>query len=639
MMRNVTKSPIVGQSDIIANIIASGLKLENLLDIGTGNGNAARAFRDAGVKVTATGYDVDAYVDDVEAAFEGIRLVQNVDICDMHQFEDNSFDAIWCAHVLEHVFDTARALEEVKRVLKPDGYFFVSVPPFKHNVVGGHVNPGWNLGILMYVLAASGFDLSHGAFIRHGYNITAIVRKGKPLGRSLRFSNGDIEQLAAEGRFPRGFPAKQGFDGNLHSWNWTWHIEPELKEKKPAAEDLPSQAVARHASDDRPLTIGFFVPWITISRGGTENVGHMMANAMAARGHAVHIFTFDDQKGPSVWPLNESIQLHHLPTAATAVADSRILFTLAARNLDLIVGLHMNRTLLRYVRFARKLNIPVVLSEHIDPRFPRRIGSFTERERLAAFHGATRVHLLSDAFAADLPDFLQCKIAVIPNTVREADEVADPAPNVGRKVVITVARLVPRKNMSRLVEEFAAIASHVQDWDLKIIGDGPQQEALERRVTEWDMQDRIHFTGAVSDPYPHLAASQIFVLPSLFEGFPMSSLEAMAHGLPIIGYRSCNGINTQVVDAENGYLVANSTQFGTLGAAMRTLMEQAETRKRMGGNALQRFRNLYSNQNVADQWERLFQEAVDTYRGVEELPLEVKLSAFLEFELDENESG
>ncbi|MDO6591633.1 MULTISPECIES: glycosyltransferase family 4 protein [Rhodobacterales] len=138
------------------------------------------------------------------------------------------------------------------------------------------------------------------------------------------------------------------------------------------------------------MKISFIVPWITKGRGGTENVGQLMANAMADRGHDVHIYTFDDQKGPSKWPLNSCIWLHHLAERDDAKSNNQMTIALAEPCPDLIVGLHMNRTLLRYTVAAQKICVPLVLSEHIDPHFPNRLGVFCDEERQAAFVGATR---------------------------------------------------------------------------------------------------------------------------------------------------------------------------------------------------------------------------------------------------------
>ncbi|MDJ0766390.1 MAG: glycosyltransferase [Myxococcota bacterium] len=377
--------------------------------------------------------------------------------------------------------------------------------------------------------------------------------------------------------------------------------------------------------------IAFFVPWITESRGGTENVGQMMANAMASRDHDVHIFTFDDERKPSVWPLADSIVLHHLETGDSSAADGRMLTSVAQVMPDLIVGLHMNRTFLRYVKCARKLGVPIVLSEHIDPRFPERLGTFSREERLIAFHGATRIHLLVEAFRATLPDHMQDKVRVIPNTVPPARNLADPKGNPKeKKTLVTVARLVPRKNILRLIEEFALAAFEVPEWQLQIIGDGSQMNELAELTEKLDIQRSVEFVGEISDPYAYLEQAHCFVLASLFEGFPMSSLEAMAHGLPIVGYDVCNGINVQVVHGENGLLVHKSSQRGALAQALLSMLSNDDLRVGMGTASLKRYEMLYSNKTVFNQWETLFIEAADDHRDLKRPELRTLLSAELD---------
>jgi len=376
--------------------------------------------------------------------------------------------------------------------------------------------------------------------------------------------------------------------------------------------------------------IAFFVPWITQSRGGTENVGHMMANAMAERGHDIHVFTFDDERRPSEWPLNPAIALHHLETAQDAAADSRMVVAVAQVSPDLIVGLHLNRTFLRYVRCARKLGVPIVLSEHIDPHFPERIGANTRRERLTAFHGAARIHLLGDAFRDALPDHLKARAKVIPNTVPPARNLANPANGKKHNTLITVARLVPRKNMARLVDEFGRIAKDFPEWKLQILGDGEQKPELMKQAGTLGISGQVKFVGEVLNPYNYLEKAQCFVLPSLFEGFPMSSLEAMAHGLPIVGYKICNGINVQVVDGENGRLVEESSRDGALATALADLLDDADKRARMGQASLARYNALYSNEVVFAAWERLFLDALSDPQTVGRPSLETVLEARLD---------
>jgi SAM-dependent methyltransferase len=229
-MTDDSLSGIPGQADIVENIIASSHDIGRLLDIGFGGGHVSKKFSDAGIKVTATGFDIDRYGVGNRLVGTDIEVLEGVDICDMSQFADNTFDAIWCSHVLEHVMNTGRALEEVRRVLRDEGLFFVSVPPFKHEVVGGHIHPGWNVGILLYVLLANGFDASEGEFIRHGYNIAGVVKNRKKTEHleRLKYASGDLELLMEAGVVPPGIEFTQGVDGNRININWSWRIEPSL---------------------------------------------------------------------------------------------------------------------------------------------------------------------------------------------------------------------------------------------------------------------------------------------------------------------------------------------------------------------------------------------------------------------------
>lgn len=377
------------------------------------------------------------------------------------------------------------------------------------------------------------------------------------------------------------------------------------------------------------LRIGFVIPWISQGRGGTENVGQMMANAMAARGHQVRIWTFDDQRRPTRWPLHPAIELQYLEEAADPAADSRCVVAIAEWGPQLLVGLHMNRTLLRYARWGMRIGVPTVLSEHIDPRMPARIGTSTETERLAALHGATLVHLLTEAFRDMTPAPLRPKLRVIPNTADDARVQADPVGPQGGGRIATVARLVPRKNVARLLEEFAICARTRPGWVLDVIGDGPERAPLRKMAQDLGIADQVTFHGHVEGPYPLLEKMQLFVLPSLFEGFPMSTLEAMAHGLPLIGFAACNGVNEQIVDGVNGRLVPDSGVPGALAQAMGGLMDDADLRAAMGRASRARYESEYANEPVFDRWEALFREAAAMAPTPRRLDLTTQLASAL----------
>jgi hypothetical protein len=99
--------------------------------------------------------------------------------------------------------------------LRDDGVLAVTVPPAKHEIVGGHLTL-WNEGLLIYNLILAGFDCSEARVGVYGYNLSVIVRKRKTDAPRLSMDHGDIERLARY--FP--LPVAQGFDGRIGNLNW-----------------------------------------------------------------------------------------------------------------------------------------------------------------------------------------------------------------------------------------------------------------------------------------------------------------------------------------------------------------------------------------------------------------------------------
>lgn len=194
-----------------AKRLLSDPKITSVLDIGAGAGTHARLFAAAGKEVVA--------VDHQPLDIEGVT-------CEQASFEDYMmesvgqcwFDAIFCAHVLEHVLDPHRFLTGCLELLEPGGKIFVTVPPMKPQVVGGHVNL-FNEGLLLYRLILAGFDCRDAEVGVYGYNITVVASKPPEpiqLPDDLHMDCGDIEKLAH--LFP--VPVAQGFDGRLGNINW-----------------------------------------------------------------------------------------------------------------------------------------------------------------------------------------------------------------------------------------------------------------------------------------------------------------------------------------------------------------------------------------------------------------------------------
>lgn len=359
----------------------------------------------------------------------------------------------------------------------------------------------------------------------------------------------------------------------------------------------------------KPLSIAIFVPWITKGRGGTESVGAMVANGMAERGHAVNIHTFDDGHGEPTWPLRPEISVSWHPETDSEASDSQLLMELALQAPDVIVGLHMNRACFRYVYCSYKLNCPVLLSEHTDPNFADETGVLLHAERERIFAGADRIHLLTDDFRDELPPHLQLRATVIPNTVTPARRQADPVGEEGQiKTILCVARLVPRKNVGTLVAAFARAAAADPDWQLRIVGYGAQLDPLRAQADMLGVGSRVIFEGRKENAYPFYETAQLVVLPSYAEGLPLAPLEAMAHGLPSIGFSDCSGIPILIENGVTGLHVAREDQVESLAEGIGRLMQDPALRSSMGIAAKARYDTMFAPNLVLDRWESLIQQ-------------------------------
>jgi glycosyltransferase involved in cell wall biosynthesis len=113
-----------------------------------------------------------------------------------------------------------------------------------------------------------------------------------------------------------------------------------------------------------------------------------------------------------------------------------------------------------------------------------------------------------------------------------------------------------------------------------LVGDGPEREALERQAAETRLDGRVLFAGWQEEPRRYLTALDAFVLPSRFEGFPLSVVEAMLAELPVVASR-VGSMAEAVQDGETGVLVAPDDP-AALASALRRLLDEPDVRARLG---------------------------------------------------------
>lgn len=173
----------------------------------------------------------------------------------------------------------------------------------------------------------------------------------------------------------------------------------------------------------------------------------------------------------------------------------------------------------------------------------------------------------------------------------------------GKRILLSVCRLVERKGIDAAIEAFARIQSQYADIEYVIIGDGPDRNRLEQRVHELGVQERIHFLGRVDDN--ELAQwykrCEVFIMPSReiretrdVEGFGIVYIEANSFGKPVIAGKS-GGVMDAVIDGETGLLVDPEDVF-MIEKALHRLFTDVDFARQLGEHGKKRVEQLF-------QWE------------------------------------
>ena len=164
--------------------------------------------------------------------------------------------------------------------------------------------------------------------------------------------------------------------------------------------------------------------------------------------------------------------------------------------------------------------------------------------------------------------------------VKRFAPLAAPAPSKGTVVVGCVARLSHEKRHALLMRAVKEVSRGCPEVRLHLVGDGALRQTLETEARRLDFADSVEFFGTRSDIPELLRSMDIFALASSTEGLPLTVLEAMASGLPVVATKV--GALEEVVDhGRNGFLVPPEDP-AALAAAIARLVKDQDLRRRMG---------------------------------------------------------
>jgi GalNAc-alpha-(1->4)-GalNAc-alpha-(1->3)-diNAcBac-PP-undecaprenol alpha-1,4-N-acetyl-D-galactosaminyltransferase len=355
----------------------------------------------------------------------------------------------------------------------------------------------------------------------------------------------------------------------------------------------------------------------SLNLGGAERAASGLCNAWADRGDQVTLIATFSGGGKPFYPISPNVELIFLADVVGVKRVNVLSYLerlhmlrrlLVARRPDLIVSFLPNVNIAAVLSSAF-LKIPVIICERSDPPSDHRIHILDVLRRLI-YRFADMLTVQTDGVVPKVRSMYPGlkAVHVVPNGLPPEIMFYRKRCAGERKILLSLGRLSAEKQVSKLLDAYFALAPTFKEWDLHIYGDGPERPALERKIREARLEERVLLKGPTSEPWQVMADADAFVLVSRYEGFPNALLEAMGIGLPCVAFDCPSGPRELMRDGEAGRLIALDDR-DALVASLKELMGDAPLRSSLGRRAREEVSSRYSFAAVLARWDQLFQHA------------------------------
>lgn len=343
----------------------------------------------------------------------------------------------------------------------------------------------------------------------------------------------------------------------------------------------------------------------------------LLAQAAGARDRApmtVAVF----QRGPGVTPLLSAARRLEVPTLTVPdrfpgdPRTARALARLAAQPGIDVLQTHGYKANVLAAFVARSIGRPWVAFVHGDTWENWKVRAYFALERLAICR-ADRIVVVCQQMAQALrshgiPDE---RIRVIHNACvagSTQDAAGAGSSDKTRPIIGVVGRLSPEKGVDVACRVHQQVVQHCRGARLWIIGEGPEKSRLQEDAERLGIAPSVDWFGYQDDVSPLYRQMSVLLIPSRSEGLPNVALEAMAHGVPVVG-TSVGGVPEVITDASTGFLVS-SGDVDALAFRVLELLRDATLRQRLGRQAREAVCSRFSPAVRHESLARLYEEVV-----------------------------
>lgn len=391
---------------------------------------------------------------------------------------------------------------------------------------------------------------------------------------------------------------------------------------------------------ERKINIAFILP--SLDRGGVSSTALNLINELDAEKYNKFIVLYDgniveyktdveiiDMKTPKADSVAAKIitQIKRYYRLKKIKSDKKIYVSISFKDNPNITSLFSKR------------NDKIIMTVHTTPSrdYKGIKGKIYKYLICRYFNRADKIIAVSDGIKNDLEKNYQVqknKIQTIYNfiTKKHIEEVSQQPIeseleqffNTGR-TVITVGRLSDAKGHWHLIRAFKHISTEMPDAKLIIVGDGELRSYMTKLINDLSLKNSVHLIGNRDNPYKYMKNSDLFVLSSIYEGFGIVLIEAMACGIPVISTNCLSGPEEILENNEKSYGILIPVCDGKKYSSVEPLTSEEKT---MAENIIRLLKNKlvadefkvlsltrasdFSSDKIITQWESLIDEL---YKG------------------------
>lgn len=393
--------------------------------------------------------------------------------------------------------------------------------------------------------------------------------------------------------------------------------------------NLHTKKIHHPMNDYKNIKIGLFTVHRLNNRvGGTEKVLCNMANAFSDFGYSVSIIYCDETPGIPFFRLNSDIitinTFTKIPFFSRQLFRNLRSFSLdkqkkyrkrkiiecnwKGQSIKSAISHHLSDFSIfvcfdfesvYILKAILSTDHPIIVTLQTAPEL-----AFSDHKNDLFFShidSCSALHILMPEFKDPCRKlFPKVPIIHIPNSTPKIEI----SPQYSNKKIICVSRFDPEKRPELLVHAFSLLSPHYPDWSVEFWGrpNGRNTRNLEALIKKEKLDNKFKLCGTTNNIADKLSKASIFVIPSKFEGFCLSLIEAMATGLPSVGMKDCPAVNSLIQNNISGILASPTPE--SLASSIEQLITNEELRQNMGQKA-KTLATSFSEESVWNQWKDL----------------------------------